>query len=212
MQKSIQHTDNPTNQMDQEMADLDVASTPAYADDIFADPVALELDDELDETEDELRLRLNGILQNSATGCDLFDNCIKSLPNSANSYGLTLTMNRAIKYLVSTSKLAANSSVGWKRLPQALKLSMKAAFQTFSRGSNEWNSLISTLTRIEKTKKTTFKRFSSSISTAGLIAPVDNDCASLKVESVVQHNAVLSQIKSSVQRRAAVASSFVIKV
>lgn len=194
------------------MADLDVATTTVYVDDIFADPVALELDDELDETEDELRVRLTGILQNSATGDDLFDNCIRILPNSANSYGLTLTMNRAIKYLVSISKLAAYSSVGWKRLPQALKVSMKAAFQSFPRGSNEWNSLIITLIRIEKPKKTLLKRFSSSISTVGLKATVDNDSASFKEESVVQHNAVISQIKSTVQRRAAIVSSVGIKI
>lgn len=189
------------------MADLDafVAKMGTYEDDIFSDPVALELDVELEETEDEYRDRLTGILQNSSSGDDLFENCVSNLPNSAQSYGLTLTMNRAIKFLVTNLKLPAEATVGWKRLSVALKNSMKEAFQNFPKGSREWNVLITILLKVEKPKKTSVKRNSSSLPTSETVLPAPStreiDGSLLRVESIVEQSAVITQGKSTVPRR-----------
>lgn len=82
------------------MAALDefVTEMVAYADEIVTDSGALEVDLE-DETESD---RLIKLLQK-------FVNCLANFPNSCKFFGLTLSMNRAIKSMISQSKLPATS-------------------------------------------------------------------------------------------------------
>jgi hypothetical protein len=137
------------------MAALDefVTEMVAYADEIVADSGALEVDLE-DETEFEFKDRLIKLLQKSVDGNDLFVNCLANFPNSCKFFGLTLSMNRAIKSMISQSKLPAEASVGWKKLPPSMKVTLQSNFQSLLKGSKEWNALISVLLKFEKPKAT----------------------------------------------------------
>ena len=137
------------------MAALDkfVTEMVAYADEIVTDSGALEVDLE-DETEFEFKNRLIKLLQKSVDGNDLFVNCLANFPNSCKFFGLTLSMNRAIKSMISQSKLPAEASVGWKKLPPSMKVTLQSNFQSLLKGSKEWNALISVLLKFEKPKAT----------------------------------------------------------
>jgi hypothetical protein len=140
---------------DKVMASLDefVAEMGAYADEIVIDSGAVEIDLE-EETEFEFKDRLINLLQKSVDGNDLFVNCLANFPNSCKFFGLTLSMNRAIKSMISQSKLPAEASVGWKKLPPSMKVTLQSNFQSLLKGSKEWNALISILLKFEKPKAT----------------------------------------------------------
>jgi hypothetical protein len=140
---------------DKVMASLDefVAEMGAYADEIVMDSGAVEIDLE-EETEFEFKDRLINLLQKSVDGNDLFVNCLANFPNSCKFFGLTLSMNRAIKSMISQSKLPAEASVGWKKLPPSMKVTLQSNFQSLLKGSKEWNALISILLKFEKPKAT----------------------------------------------------------
>jgi hypothetical protein len=130
-----------------------VAEMGAYADEIVTDSGALEIDHE-DETEFEFKDRLINLLQKCVDGNDLFVNCLANFPNSCKFFGLTLSMNRAIKSMLSQPKLPTEASVCWNKLPPSMKVTLQSNFQSLLKGSKEWNALMSVLLKLEKPKAT----------------------------------------------------------
>ena len=126
-------------------------------DDLISDPVVLELEETAAEFEIEtgesIRARLGVIVKSSTDGADLYQKICSNFPNCANSYGLTLSINRAIKFLVATKKLADGASIGWRRLLRPLIEDVGRSFALVQKGSEEWNSLIMIVLKHEKGKK-----------------------------------------------------------
>ena len=146
-------------------------------DGIVGDPIALELDDATadfeTESEESVRNRLRGIVTGSLDGSDMVAKICDNFPNSANSYGLALSMNRAIKYFVAANKLGDGAVVGWRRLPKTVKIDLESAFAAVVRDSNEWKSLLTVILKQEKPKKIAKRYLSLLTATAAVAQPVE---------------------------------------
>ena len=171
---NILRTMSRMNSIVQEILEASSGIVADADDGIFSDPVALgleEVDADVEiESEESIHARLRAVVTGSLDGADLFSKICSNFPNSANSYGLALSMNRAIKCLVAANKLSDGALVGWRRLPKTIKAALQSAFSAVVKESDEWNSLVMVILKHEKTKKNTKRN--SSLLTATSTAPL----------------------------------------
>ena len=169
---NIQQTMSRINSIVQEILEASNCIIADADDGILSDPVALELEEVVAdfeiESEESIHARLRLIVTNSLDGEDMFYKICGNFPNSANSYGLALSMNRAIKYFVAANKLGDGALVGWRRLPKTMKTDLQSAFAAVVKESEEWKSLVTVILRHEKPKKSV-KRNSSLLTVAATV-------------------------------------------
>ena len=196
----IQKTMSTMNSIVQEILAASNGIVADADDGIFSDPVALGLEEvaaDLEvESEESIHARLRLIVTGSLDGADLFSKISSIFPNSANSYGLALSMNRAIKCLVAAKKLSDGALVGWRRLPKTIKTALESAFSAVIKESDEWNSLVAVILKHEKPKKNA-KRNSSLMTAASTVTqPVE-----LQEEDDADKNRLVDRRRDSSSRR-----------
>jgi hypothetical protein len=131
-----------------------------------SDPRALDLEAEVEvevETEDAIITRLSGVVASCADGTALFNSISTVFPNSVQSYGVSLVMNRAIKYLVANRLLGENALMGWKKMTRPVKAQVLESFAKVVKGTVDWNSLTALVMKQDKKKTSVLKRNISSV-------------------------------------------------
>ena len=174
---NIQKTPSKMNSIVQEILEASNGIIADADDGILSDPVALELEEVVAdfeiESEESIRARLRVIVTSSSDGADMFSKISVNFPNSANFYGLALSMNRAIKYFVAANKLGDGALVGWRRLPKTIKEDLRSAFSAVLKDSDEWKSLVMVILKLEKPKKSVKRNLSVMTAAAIVTQPVE---------------------------------------